>query len=165
MSTPDPTLPSMGMPSLPAPCSQSATRTDDGSVVSVMLENCRALSLASDDTPAAESAVLNFEIPLVGSQAGLVRLEARGFIATVGVHSWAHAVIWVNGQRMTPVTNDGETSANFEAALYVDTTNQSALRVSVTLLTQRDLGISDSEAEITLDTLDFSALARKIREE
>ena len=124
--------------------------------MSIIFEKFRADSAPSDQTQSAESALLNFDVPLAAGSKGMVRVEARGYLATVGAHSWAHAVIWVNGQRMMPISNSGEVSENLYAALYVDGAGQSALRVSVTLLAQRDLTLPESNAQITLDTLDFS---------
>jgi hypothetical protein len=135
-----------------------STRTDDSSVLAVLFDDFKADSTPSDQTQSAEASVLNFEVPLAAGNKGLVRLEARGFIATVGPHSWVHVVVWVNGQRMVPISNAGEVSENFYAALCVDAAGQSALRVSVTLLAQRDLAVPGSSAQVALDTLDFSAL-------
>lgn len=135
-----------------------STNTDDGSVVSVVFDAMCADSQLSDQTQSAEATVLNFEVPLVANPYGLVRIEARGFMATVGEHSWTQAVIWVNGQRMSPRSNPSEFNENFYAAMCVDTRDKSALRVSVTLLAQRDLAVSSSSAQVTLDTLDFSVL-------
>jgi hypothetical protein len=134
------------------------TRTDDGSVLAVIFDSYKAESTTNDQTQSAEAAVLNFEVPLAPGSNGLVRVEAHGFMGTAGSHSWIHAVIWVNGQRMVPISNAGEVSENFYAALCVDVTGQSALRVSVTLLVQRDLAIPTSSAELVLDTLDFAVL-------
>ena len=137
----------------------STTKTDDGSVISVVFDAMRADSQPSDQTQSAEATILNFEVPLVANSQSLVRIEARGFLATVGAHSWVHAVMWVNGRRMVPISNNGEISENFYAALCVDTAGQSALRVSLTLLAQRDLSLQESSSQIALDTLDFSLLA------
>jgi hypothetical protein len=137
----------------------SSTRTDDGSVLAVLFDHFKADSSPGDQTQSAEASVLNFEVPLAASNRGLVRLEARGFMATIGPHSWVHALVWVNGQRMVPISNAGEVSENFYAALCVDATGQSALRVSVTLLAQRDLSVPGSSAQVVLDVLDFSALS------
>lgn len=91
----------------------SSTRTSNGSVTAVIFDACQADSNSSDQTQAAEAAVLNFEVPLVAGGQGLVRVEARGFMATVGAHSWVQAVMWINGQRMVPISNNGEANENF----------------------------------------------------
>lgn len=137
----------------------SSTRTSDGSILGIIFDKFKADSSPSDQTQSAEATVLNFEVPITPAGSGLVRIEARGFMATSGAHSWVQAVIWVNGQRMVPISNNGEKNENFYAALCVNATGQTKLRVSVTLLAQRDLALLGSDAQVVLDTLDFSALA------
>ena len=137
----------------------SSTRTDDGVAMSIIFDNFKVQSNPTDQTQSAESAVLNFEVPLAADSTGMVRVEARGFMATSGAHSWVHAVTWINGQRMEPISNSGESNENFYAALCVDATGQTQLRVSVTLLAQRDLALLGSESQVMLDTLDFTALS------
>jgi hypothetical protein len=160
MSFSIPSLSNMQLPTgLPA-SGFSSTRTSDGSVVSIVFDKFKANSDANDKTQSAEATILNFEVPVSPAGSGLVRVEARGFMATIGAHSWVHAVMWVNGQRMEPISNAGEVGENFYAALCVDATGQSALRVSVTLLAQRDLAVQGSSAQVALDVLDFSALLR-----
>jgi hypothetical protein len=159
MSFSSPTLSNMQLPTgLPA-SGLSSTRTFDGSVVSIVFDIFKADSNTNDKTQSAEATILNFEVPVCPAGSGLVRVEARGFMATIGAHSWVQAVMWVNGQRMVPISNSGETNEKFYAALCVDATGQTKLRVSVTLLAQRDLALLGSDAQLVLDTLDFSALA------
>lgn len=159
MNISTPSLSNMQSPiGLPASSAGSAL-TGDGSVLSIIFDKFKADSNPNDKALAAEANVLNFEVPITPAGSGLVRVEARGFMATSGAHSWVHAVIWVNGQRVVPISNHGEINENFYAALCVDATGQTKLRVSVTLLAQRDLALLGSDAQVVLDTLDFSALA------
>lgn len=136
----------------------SSTYTNDGSVLSIIFNACKVESNPSDQTQAAEVKVLNFDVPVVASSNSLVRIEARGFMATEGPHSWVHGMIWVNGKRMMPIQNEKDVNQNFYTALTVKTQGVTALRVSITLLAQRDLAITQSDAQIVLDTLDFSVL-------
>ncbi len=158
MNTPNTIKTQLALPTGLADKGVSATRTDDGSVLAVIFNACKAESTPNDQTQSAEAAVLNFEVPLATGSNGLVRVEAHGFMGTAGSHSWVHAIMWVNGKRMVPISNNGDTSENFYAALCIDVAGQSALRISVTLLAQRDLAIPTSSAELVLDTLDFAVL-------
>lgn len=132
--------------------------TNDGSVLSIIFDACKVESNPSDQTQAAEVKVLNFEVPVAAGSNAIVRIEARGFMAAQGPHSWVHGMLWVNGKRMVPIQNDGCVNQNFYAALSVKSQGVTALRVSITLLAQRDLAVVQSDAQLVLDTLDFSVL-------
>jgi hypothetical protein len=160
MSFSTPTLSNMQLPTGLSASGLSSTRTSDGSVVSIVFDKFKANSDTNDKTQSAEATILNFEVPVSPGGSGLVRVEARGFMATIGAHSWVHAVMWVNGKRMVPISNNGETSENFYAALCVDAAGQTALRVSLTLLAQRDVALPRSSAQVVLDVLDFSVLEK-----
>jgi hypothetical protein len=135
------------------------TRTSNGSVVSILFDACIAESSSRDRSLSAETFVLNFEVPVATGTKGHVRVEAHGFSASFGAHSWTYAVIWVNGRKMKPINSPADASENFYGALCVDIGGQAAIRVSVTLLAQRDLLSQSSAARIVLDTLDFEVLS------
>ena len=137
----------------------SSTRTDDGSAVSVLFNDFKADSNPSDNSQTAEVATVNFEIPVAAYDSKFVLIEARGFCVSTGPHSWARFIIWVNGQRIAQPQSDTIDDGSFYAAMRVNVTQKSVLRVSVTLLAQRDLFEANSTAQCGLDSLDFSAVA------
>lgn len=136
--------------------------TDNRQVLSVVFADLTARSDVADTARTVESAVLNIELPLQADRATVIRVEAKGAWLVEGDHSWVHAVIWVNGKRLA--LTEGESGD--KDALYA--VNRCAVqpgqpvRVSATLLAQRDLADAASHASVTLDALDFEILADSI---
>ena len=63
----------------------STTRTDDGSVVSVVFNDFKADSNPVDNTQTAEVATVNFEIPVTAYDSKFVLVQARGFCLSTGL--------------------------------------------------------------------------------
>lgn len=139
----------------------SSTQTEDGRVVSVIFEDLKADSSIRDSAPSVESKVMNFAIPLAEGSQKFVRVHARGFRAVAGLHSWALALVWINGQRMRIPSNQASLSESWYAAALVNVQGKTELRVSVTLLAQRDMSEQSSAAQCALDSLDFEAIDGK----
>lgn len=139
----------------------SSTQTEDGRVISVLFDDLKADSSIRDSTPSVESKVMNFVVPLTEGIQKSVRVQARGFRAVAGQHSWAHALVWINGQRMRIPSSQPNQDESWYAASLVNVQGKTELRVSVTLLAQRDMSELNSAAQCVLDSIDFEVIDGK----
>lgn len=137
--------------------STSATFTDDKRICSILLTGARVESLPSDSNPAPDGKVFEIEVGFTTEKKAKVKVEARGARLLAGVHSWAHALIWANGQRLplAPENADPLDSTFYTAAISTAQPGE-PLRISVSLIAQRDLGEAASQASFELDSLDIT---------
>lgn len=141
----------------------STTQTENGLVTSVLFDELKADSSTCDSTPTVESAVMNFVVPLTEGIQKFVRIEARGSRGIAGPHSWAHALVWVNGQRLRIPSNQANLTEPWYASSQLNVQGKTELRVSVTLLAQRDMSELNSAAQCVLDSLDFEVIDGKAK--
>lgn len=140
------------------------TITDDGQILSLLFDAANVISDGADTTACPVSRQLDLEIPCSGSGSALVRLEMSGARSNAGLHSWNHAFILVNGKRLpvpAAVGTNANGGENWYGALTLAVHARCALRVSISLLAQRDLADNSSTAQIGLDSIDLQVIKQK----
>jgi len=130
------------------------TRTEDGQTLSILFGALSATSEVDDVDPAPDAVHADGEIRCTGT--GWVEVQVRGAGHLSDARGLAHVVVWANGKRSS-LTADAEEEPLF-GALTCRVVDGEPLRISLTLLAQRDLSSPTSAAACWVDSIDIKTL-------
>jgi hypothetical protein len=132
----------------------SATQTDDRKLLSLIFDNFTASSGSKDHNKDAE--MLGTDLTLTfPSECKFKHLVMRlnGMILTTETSSWG-LVSARSGRNRILLNGDGE--SNITGHLEMPIPREQSVRFTFTCLAQRNLAMKKTEAQTTIDTLDFT---------
>jgi len=137
----------------------NGSRTDDGSVLSLLFDRLMVESAAADAGPKAEVRRAEGVVQCAGS--GWVSVQLRGATALAGDHGFAHAMGWANGRRLR--ASGASEGDPFSISVAAPVAEDGVLRLSLLLLAQRGLADATSAAVCWIDSIDIIVLETQQR--
>lgn len=132
----------------------SGTRTEDGQVLSMLFTGLSAASQPSDPDAAPQAMQANGLVRCRGM--GWVSVQVRGGSHLSGPRGVAQVMVWANGRRIALLPESPQEPMAGATAARVNADGE--LRLSLTLLAQRDLLEPGSGAMCWVDSIDVQVL-------
>lgn len=132
----------------------SGARTNDGQVLSILFTGLEATS-HPDDQDAMPQAV-RADGPVRCRGTGWVSVQVRGGSQISGPRGLAHVMVWANGRRIGLMPDSPEEPLAGATTARIGADGE--LRLSLTLLAQRDLAEAGSGAMCWVDSIDLQVI-------
>lgn len=132
----------------------NGARTDDGQALSILFTGLEAASHPDDQDAAPQAVRADGLVRCRGT--GWVSVQVRGGSQLSGPRGLAHVMVWANGRRIALMPDSPEEPLAGATTARVGVDGE--LRLSLTLLAQRDLAEAGSGALCWVDSIDVQVL-------
>ncbi|MBB2487755.1 hypothetical protein H5407_21165 [Mitsuaria sp. WAJ17] len=132
----------------------SGARTDDGRALSILFTGLEAASQPDDQDATPQAVRADGRVRCRGT--GWVSVQVRGGSQIGGPRGLAHVMVWANGRRIALMPDSPEEPLAGATTARIGADGE--LRLSLTLLAQRDLAEASSGAMCWVDSIDVQVL-------